>query len=271
MACMAGVEQSVFIGQFTDDPTALSYLNARYYDPGRAGFLSQDPVHLAVGDGGQIRQLVQRDQNQLLMDPQQLNSYSYARGNPIVLKDPEGRLAFLPLVGYILAGYSAAQIGVDTYDTYNTNVRYGGVFTQAEKNRTNFKALYDVGTAGVGLAARVPQVGMSAFGDMLNFTTGSIDILDQYGGAAIYKQYNDERGPFEGSVRAARNIDLSKNKTVTFSTSRPFISVSNQGNLRGSSNTASSGSNRYSQLVNSLNQLVSSLSALVSSLSSKKN
>jgi RHS repeat-associated protein len=39
-----------FIGQFGDDATALSYLNARYYDPARGQFTSQDPVFLALGD-----------------------------------------------------------------------------------------------------------------------------------------------------------------------------------------------------------------------------
>src|SRR5262249_3470305 len=36
-------ERRQFIGQFTDD-TTLSYLQARYYDSGRARFLSEDPV-----------------------------------------------------------------------------------------------------------------------------------------------------------------------------------------------------------------------------------
>ena len=35
--------------------------------------------------------------NDLLADPQQLNSYSYARNNPIVASDPSGLLtAFFP-------------------------------------------------------------------------------------------------------------------------------------------------------------------------------
>ena len=38
-----------FIGQFADDATSLDYLNARYYDPARAGFLSVDPMFWEVG------------------------------------------------------------------------------------------------------------------------------------------------------------------------------------------------------------------------------
>src|SRR5262245_50372280 len=61
-----------FIGQFTDD-TNLSYLNARYMDPSRGQFLSQDPVFWST--------------QQKLSNPQSLNSYSYANGNPIANKD----------------------------------------------------------------------------------------------------------------------------------------------------------------------------------------
>jgi hypothetical protein len=43
--------------------------------------LSEDPVFL--GDPSQ----------QLLSDPQSLNSYSYANDNPVVKEDPTGRIA----------------------------------------------------------------------------------------------------------------------------------------------------------------------------------
>jgi RHS repeat-associated protein len=67
-----------FIGQFADQSN-LDYLNARYYDPSRGQFISQDPVFL--GD----------PKDQLLANPQSLNSYSYANDNPITSKDPSGR------------------------------------------------------------------------------------------------------------------------------------------------------------------------------------
>jgi hypothetical protein len=42
----------VFIGQEYDAASALSYLNARYYDGSKANFISQDPTFLAsVGLG----------------------------------------------------------------------------------------------------------------------------------------------------------------------------------------------------------------------------
>ena len=80
-----------FIGQEYDEESNLSYLNARYYDGARGQFTSQDPVHLAVGDSNQLKQLTGQDMQTYLMNPQQLNSYSYAGDNPIVNKDPTGR------------------------------------------------------------------------------------------------------------------------------------------------------------------------------------
>ena len=40
-----------FIGQFADDATSLDYLNARYYDPARGQFTSQDPVFSEIPKG----------------------------------------------------------------------------------------------------------------------------------------------------------------------------------------------------------------------------
>ena len=66
-----------YIGQFSDI-SGLSYLNARYMDPSRGQNLTQDPAVLG-GDPS------------LLSDPQQLNLYSYARGNPLILRDRGGK------------------------------------------------------------------------------------------------------------------------------------------------------------------------------------
>lgn len=71
-----GTEKHQFIGQYTDT-TGLNYLNARYYEGERGQFLSHDSVFLKQPD-------------RFLYDPQQINSYNYARGNPIIYKDPSG-------------------------------------------------------------------------------------------------------------------------------------------------------------------------------------
>jgi RHS repeat-associated protein len=79
-----------YIGEFSDQSN-LSYLNARYMEPSRGQFLSQEPIYLAIGDANQVAQLSKFDQQIYLNDPQQLNSYSYARNNPIARKDANGK------------------------------------------------------------------------------------------------------------------------------------------------------------------------------------
>ncbi len=76
----AFVEQKKFIGQYYDNATNLSYLNARYYDGKRGQFISEDPMFR--GDPNRQR----------LMNPQELNAYSYAANNPVNWSDPSGRI-----------------------------------------------------------------------------------------------------------------------------------------------------------------------------------
>src|SRR5262249_38678697 len=73
-----------------DSTANLNYAQARYQDGARGQFLSQDPVFMVIGNTGQIQQLMGRDQRDLLSDPQQLNSYSYASDNPVSKSDPQG-------------------------------------------------------------------------------------------------------------------------------------------------------------------------------------
>ena len=69
--------QRKWIGQYADSD-GLNYLNARYEDPQRGQFLSEDPLFLG------------NPKQQNLQDPQSLNSYSYAGDNPITRSDPTG-------------------------------------------------------------------------------------------------------------------------------------------------------------------------------------
>ena len=96
-------ESRQYIGQFSD-PSSLLYLQARYMDPGRGQFLSEDPSFLAVADPAKLKQLSQQDQRTFLSDPQQLNSYSYGRDNPVIQKDPGGTNPFI-LAGAIAGDF----------------------------------------------------------------------------------------------------------------------------------------------------------------------
>ncbi|MET9881257.1 polymorphic toxin-type HINT domain-containing protein [Actinacidiphila glaucinigra] len=56
----------------TTDPTGLTHLGAREYDPTTARFISIDPILAAT-------------------DPQSLNGYAYSNNNPVTLSDPTGQ------------------------------------------------------------------------------------------------------------------------------------------------------------------------------------
>jgi RHS repeat-associated protein len=91
-------EQRKYIGQEWDGSTGLSYLNARYYNPATAKFLSQDPLFWELP-------------KEYLLDPQQQNSYSYARNNPVIGSDPTGLLnIIIPGTGYG-EGWNSGQDG----------------------------------------------------------------------------------------------------------------------------------------------------------------
>jgi RHS repeat-associated protein len=72
-------EERKFTGQEYDSTT--NYMNARYQDPVRGQFISEDRAVVNLGSS-----------QDLLRDPQQLNFYSYGRDNPIRYTDPTGDL-----------------------------------------------------------------------------------------------------------------------------------------------------------------------------------
>ena len=69
-------EQRKYIGSEYDTDTQLLYLQARYYSGELGRFLGQDPAFWEIQEG--------------IPDPQLMNSYSYARNNPLIYLDPNG-------------------------------------------------------------------------------------------------------------------------------------------------------------------------------------
>ena len=47
-------EDAQYTGYKKDSTTGLNYASARYYNPVRGAFISQDPVALALGDTGKV-------------------------------------------------------------------------------------------------------------------------------------------------------------------------------------------------------------------------
>ncbi len=80
-----------FTGQEYDEETGLNYFEARYYNPSTLRFVTQDPSHIYLGHQA-FGNIIGVDKKQILLDPQQLNSYSYVRNNPVNLTDPSGKI-----------------------------------------------------------------------------------------------------------------------------------------------------------------------------------
>jgi len=101
-------ESKKYIGQEYDEATGLSYMNARYQNGKTSRFLSQDPVFWEIGNEGEIKQKTGLGLQELLADPQQFNSYSYARNNPITYKDPTGNLTWGALLNHPIGSIQSA-------------------------------------------------------------------------------------------------------------------------------------------------------------------
>jgi RHS repeat-associated protein len=114
-------EKRKYIGQFSDD-SGLSYLNARYMDPSRGQFTSEEPVELAIGDPNQLQQIIGQSQQQLLADPQKLNYYGYGRDNPTTQKDPNGKFSRI-FAGAVIGDVVA--IGTQLYSDISTGQTSG--------------------------------------------------------------------------------------------------------------------------------------------------
>ena len=86
-----------FTGQIYEADSGLYYYNARWYNPDVGRFLSRDPV-------------AQFNPQKVMIDPQQLNEYAYARNNPVRYNDPTGGLSRDALLKNPFKALAAAAI-----------------------------------------------------------------------------------------------------------------------------------------------------------------
>ena len=85
-----------YAGYVYDAETKLYYLQARYYDPATARFISRDPD---TGDED---------------DPITMNGYTYADGNPVMMVDADGNMAHL-VVYYAIVGGRTLYVSYKAY------------------------------------------------------------------------------------------------------------------------------------------------------------
>lgn len=165
-------QRSKYLGEKYDQESGYSYLNARYYDGGRGQFLSQDPVFLGIGVDSRTAQALQ--------DPQLMNSYSYARNNPIVYKDPNGEWVHVAAGALIGGGIGFAGQGIQ--DAVNGNLSGYQAYAGAVAGGATFGAvtaatggLSLVGAGVVGVGSGVVQSGVE---QGLNMASGNQEGFD---------------------------------------------------------------------------------------------
>jgi RHS repeat-associated protein len=275
-----------YIGQEFDGVTALSYLNARYYDGRRGQFVSQDPVFW------------ENSLNQNLKNPQSLNSYSYAENNPIVKSDPSGKCVG-PLVAVCIGGGVGAAGGIISQALSDYSTGEFGQRTWQENMETYGVAVVSGATVGAGTAAAILAAPVGIAGTMLvSGTAGTLTAGTTYLGNRVLGQSTDLANLVVGSGMSALTAGTLKNfpqvsgRNPNFNT-RAFYTgahaqrqaaeelFSNGVNMFGqavnrfvSSQNYSTGSSiggaSLSSLAQQLQSLVGSLNSLVSSLSNSR-
>jgi RHS repeat-associated protein len=152
-----------YIGEEADDATGLNYLNARYYNSKVGQFVSQDPAFLDIG-ASTFEKDYSRKLEHHLMNPQALNSYSYALNNPIRYKDSEGEVVPIIIAGALVL----TEIGLSLYDVYSTaktisnpNASFGEKFTSGGLTVIGF-ALPGAGYGAADDVAKLTKNGMQA-------------------------------------------------------------------------------------------------------------
>lgn len=140
-------EQRKFTGHEMDRATNLTYANARYYKHTIGRFLSQDKIASQAPE-------------KLLLDPQQLNMYAYARNNPLIYTDPTGNFAFLlipilanPAALTVIAGAAAGLIAALPHSAASVGYFMEGDVQSANQSAQTAIMAEGVGGAIAGLAA----------------------------------------------------------------------------------------------------------------------
>jgi RHS repeat-associated protein len=268
-------EKRKYIDQFSDD-SGLSYLNARYYNPNQGQFLTEDPTFLAVGNPNQLQQLTQQQQQQLLSDPQTLNSYGYARDNPIVNKDATGLISRseFELLYKALNGAS----GLETISSYNAALNTSGKRPEHQA-ADRAQAQYDAGTFIASTAVTYGFVAIDPIAGVA-IDAGNFYLMgyDKYCATRVCRDFSQSQnvtaGQILSSIPTGKTADytLSNKTSSNGSNGAPIWGVrSSAAPTTNTNNGKSNGGSSSSSLIGLYQSLVATLTAYISVLTSNKH
>ena len=160
-------EKRKFTSHEFDPETQYTYAKARYLDTSVGRFLSQDPAFVALGDRQMVGEKTGRELEQILVDPQAMNSYAYARNNPIKFVDPTGEwLETAADIAFI--GYDIKQIRSEGATFTNVAALVGDIIGAAVPLGTGFgagiRAISGAGDAMKGIKAADKAVDVAKAG-----------------------------------------------------------------------------------------------------------
>jgi len=252
-----------YIGQVYDGSTGLNYLNARYQNPVRGQFLSEDPVFW----GNPLQQNI--------TDPQSFNSYSYAGDNPISRKDPTG-LAFGidDAAGFVaggLVGVGAQYISNSLAGQQTTPGQFAGAFLTG--GVIGWGAINTPETLGASNAVSASIVtgliggfyGSVAQQAIDKRKLGSVDV-NQAGINGLYTAGTN--GAFQALVPSAQIAGLSKGSNsynAIGASVRTKTTNGTIGNISVSTAAKSAVGSQASDLYRTLSSLLADLSRTLSS------
>jgi RHS repeat-associated protein len=236
-------EQRKFTGYELDRDTGLNYASARYYNAIIGRFISQDPVFLALGNSELVKSLTGSQLQSVLLDPQNLNAYAYARNNPIINTDPTGLFSLNPINLF----------------SYNTQITIGSWANNAYTNNSLARyALdhpYQAGIAIGFVGGAAVSIGVMAGGGTITcgiLCGGGATVTVATGGAALSTQANRAVGLLNNAQSTL--LTAAQRQTVAGSIQNPTLrNIFNslyQGNDKLPGGTA--GAIRYEQATGNL-------------------
>ena len=160
-----------YTGHVNDPDTGLVYMEARYYDPGRGGFLSVDPVGPTAGNIFSF------------------NRYAYANNNPIVNMDPDGRESACVSMGQSCLPPNSDMVGAAKMAVSMVPVVGDAVNISDAYNDPSFA---NIAIAVVGI---VPEVG-TAIADVAKVAKAAKVASEAERGAADVAKAGKETGSY---------------------------------------------------------------------------